>query len=59
MLPAGARLAIMQLMRGEHLILEHTAAHWRLLARFLTHHVVDGASLKSLTFLEATLREPE
>ena len=57
--PAAAREALMQLMRGEHLILERTAAHWRLLARFLTHHVVDGASLKSLTFLEESLREPE
>jgi DNA repair protein RecO (recombination protein O) len=57
--PAAARHALMQLMRGEHLILERTAAHWRLLARFLTHHVVDGASLKSLTFLEESLREPE
>jgi recombinational DNA repair protein (RecF pathway) len=57
--PAAARTALMQLMRGEHLILERTAAHWRLLARFLTHHVVDGASLKSLAFLEESLREPE
>jgi DNA repair protein RecO (recombination protein O) len=58
-LPAHARLALMQLMRGEQLILERTEAHWRLLARFLTHHVVDGASLKSLSFLESSLREPE
>jgi DNA repair protein RecO (recombination protein O) len=57
--PAAARMALLQLMRGEHLILERTAAHWRLLARFLTHHVVDGASLKSLAFLEESLREPE
>jgi DNA repair protein RecO (recombination protein O) len=59
LLPAHARVAIMQLMRGEHLIIERTAAHWRLLARFLSHHVVDGGTLKSLTFLEASLREPE
>lgn len=58
-LPAHARTALVRLMRGEHLILERTAAHWRLLARFLTHHVVDGASLKSLAFLEESLREPE
>jgi DNA repair protein RecO (recombination protein O) len=57
--PAAARMALMALMRGEHLILERTAAHWRLLARFLTHHVVDGASLKSLAFLEESLRGAE
>jgi DNA repair protein RecO (recombination protein O) len=58
-LPPAARTALVRLMRGEHLILERTAAHWRLLARFLTHHVVEGASLKSLVFLEESLREPE
>jgi DNA repair protein RecO (recombination protein O) len=55
--PAAARSALLRLMRGEHIILERTAAHWRLLARYLTHHVVDGASLKSLAFLEESLRE--
>jgi len=59
LLPAHARTALMRLIRGEHIVLERTPAHWRLLSRFLTHHVVDGASLKSLTFLEASLREPE
>jgi recombinational DNA repair protein (RecF pathway) len=59
LLPPAARTALVRLMRGEQLILEHSAAHWRLLARFLTHHVVDGASLKSLVFLEESLREPE
>lgn len=58
-LPAHARLALMQLMRGQQLVLERTAAHWRLLARFLSHHVTDGGALKSLTFLEESLREPE
>ncbi|HEY0304242.1 MAG TPA: DNA repair protein RecO [Longimicrobiales bacterium] len=58
-LPAHARLALMRLIRGEHLILDRTVAHWRLLARFLTHHVVDGGTLKSLSFLEESLREPE
>ena len=58
-LPPQARSALLQLMRGEHIILERTGAHWRLLARYLTHHVVDGTSLKSLAFLEESLREPE
>lgn len=59
LLPAHARTALLRLMQGESLVLERTAAHWRLLSRFLTHHVVDGASLKSLSFLEASLREAE
>jgi recombinational DNA repair protein (RecF pathway) len=58
-LPAQARNAIRGLMEGKPVVLEHTAAHWRLLARFLTHHVTDGNALKSLAFLEASLREPE
>ena len=58
-LPAHARLALMQLIKGHSLVLEKTAAHWRLLARFLAHHVVDGGPLKSLAFLEETLRTPE
>lgn len=58
-LPAHARNALIQLIQGHPIILERTAAHWRLLGRFLTHHVVDGASLKSLAFLEESLREPE
>ncbi len=55
LLPPHARAALQQLMRGEHVVLDRTAAHWRLLARFLTHHVVDGASLKSLAFLQESL----
>ena len=58
-LPPEARTALTRLIRGDQLVVERTAAHWRLLARFLTHHVVDGASLKSLVFLEASLREPQ
>ena len=58
-LPAHARTALLQLIEGRHIVIERTAAHWRLLSRFLTHHVVDGASLKSLAFLAESLREPE
>lgn len=59
LLPAHARIALMQLLQGEHVELERTAAHWRLLARFLAHHVLDGTTLKSLAFLAETLGEPE
>jgi DNA repair protein RecO (recombination protein O) len=58
-LPAHARDSLVRLMQGEHVVLERTAAHWRLLARFLAHHVLDGTTLKSLTFLAETLQEPE
>lgn len=58
-LPAHARDALMRLMMGEHVALERTAAHWRLLARFLAHHVLDGGNLRSLDFLAETLGEPE
>ena len=58
-LPAHARVALMQLLEGERVILDRSAAHWRLLARFLAHHVLDGSTLKSLAFLAETLQEPE
>ena len=58
-LPSHARMALMRVMQGEHVQLERTSAHWRLLARFLAHHVLDGATLKSLTFLAEALEEPE
>jgi len=58
-LPAHARVALMRLMQGEHVQLDRTSAHWRLLARFLAHHVLDGATLKSLAFLAEALEEPE
>jgi DNA repair protein RecO (recombination protein O) len=58
-LPAHARMALVRLIAGEHVTLERTAAHWRLLARFLAHHVLDGGNLKSLEFLAGTLDSPE
>lgn len=58
-LPEHARAALVRMLGGEPVELERTAAHWRLLARFLTHHVLDGDSLKSLAFLADTLSESE
>lgn len=55
LLPAHARAALISAMGGEHVVIERTAAHWRLLARYLAHHVLDGTSLKSLDFLAETL----
>lgn len=58
-LPAHARHALQSLMQGEQVPLERTAAHWRLLARFLAHHLLDGAHLRSLAFLAESLGGPE
>lgn len=50
-LPPHARDALMRFAAGEAPELERTAAHWALLTRFLSHHLLDGGSLRSLTFL--------
>ena len=50
-LPAAARMTLFRLTAGEAVHLERTAAHWRLLARYLTHHVLEGQQLRSLEFL--------
>lgn len=54
-LPAHAREALIRLIAGERVVLERTPAYWRLLTRFLAHHVLDGANLKSLAFLAEAL----
>jgi DNA repair protein RecO (recombination protein O) len=54
-LPAAARADLIRLCRGEAAPLARTAAHWRLIGRYLGHHVLEGARLNSLDFLAATL----
>ena len=54
-LPAKARAALAQMARGAPVPLERTAAHWALLSRFLTYHILDGAALRSLEFLSETI----
>ncbi len=54
-LPARARSALQELARGRAVPLQRTAAHWVLLTRFLTYHILDGVSLRSLTFLAETV----
>jgi len=49
--PAAARDALRRLAAGEAITLPRTEAHWRLLARYLSHHVLEGASLKSFEFI--------
>lgn len=58
-LPSHARAALVRLIGGEHIMLERTPAHWRLLTRFLAHHLLDGGNLKSLAFLAETLGDAE
>jgi DNA repair protein RecO (recombination protein O) len=53
--PSQARAALASLIDGVPLPLDSTAPHWRLLARFLSHHVLDGQSLNSLVFLAETV----
>jgi DNA repair protein RecO (recombination protein O) len=59
LLPAAARAALSELVVGTPIPLERTAAHWRLLDRFLSHHVLEGQTLHSLAFLSETLGDLE
>jgi DNA repair protein RecO (recombination protein O) len=54
-IPGRARADLVRLGQGAAVRLERTEAHWRLLARYLAHHVLDGAQLRSLDFLAATI----
>jgi len=51
--PAAARQALRRLAAGDPVTIPRTAAHWRLLARFLSHHVLEGGTLKSFEFIAA------
>jgi hypothetical protein len=35
--------------------MERTLGHWRLLERYLDHHVLEGGTLRSFQFLAQTL----
>ena len=53
--PAAARAALRSLVQGEPVALDRTEGHWKLLSRYLDHHVLEGGSLRSLAFLTETL----
>ncbi|HEX6588601.1 MAG TPA: DNA repair protein RecO [Longimicrobiales bacterium] len=56
-LPPHARAALAAMSGGAVVHLDRYVAYWTLLDRFLTYHVTDGRSLRSLEFLaEATER---
>ncbi len=50
-LPEPARQDLIRLCAGEAVPLERTVAHWQLLSRFLSYHLVEHGSLRSLQFL--------
>jgi DNA repair protein RecO (recombination protein O) len=55
-IPAHARAALACFARGEVAPVAVTEGHWRLLGRYLHHHLLDGTPLRSLEFLAATLQ---
>src|SRR5690606_8079122 len=54
-LPPHARGDLIRMSQGVAVQLERTEAHWRLLGRYLAHHVLEGATLRSLDFLTEAL----
>jgi DNA repair protein RecO (recombination protein O) len=54
-LPAHARSDLQRFGRGEAVNVQRTEAHWRLLGRYLAHHVLEGTPLRSLEFLAASI----
>jgi DNA repair protein RecO (recombination protein O) len=54
-LPPHARQALAAFALGEDVQVDVTGGHWRLLSRYLEHHIVDGAPLRSLQFLSHAL----
>lgn len=54
-IPARARAAIAAFSRGEAVAIGVTAGHWRLLTRYLEHHLLEGTPLRSLSFLATSL----
>jgi DNA repair protein RecO (recombination protein O) len=55
LLPARARTALGAYARGEAAPAAVTAGHWRLLSRYLEHHLLEGTPLRSLQFLATSL----
>ncbi|HUF51693.1 MAG TPA: DNA repair protein RecO [Longimicrobiales bacterium] len=54
-IPAHARAALLAFTRGEPAAVAVTEGHWRLLARYLEHHLLEGTPLRSLQFLATSL----
>jgi DNA repair protein RecO (recombination protein O) len=54
-LPARARSAIRAYADGDPVPAAVTVGHWRLLSRYLEHHILEGTPLRSLQFLATSL----
>jgi DNA repair protein RecO (recombination protein O) len=54
-IPARARGALAAFTRGEPAAVHVTTGHWRLLTRYLEHHLLEGTPLRSLQFLATSL----
>jgi DNA repair protein RecO (recombination protein O) len=54
-LPPHARAALALMVGGESASMPRTEGHWVVLERFLAHHVMEGASLRSFAFLADAL----
>ncbi|MBR9988655.1 MAG: DNA repair protein RecO [Gemmatimonadetes bacterium] len=54
-IPARARTALSEFSSGRPARVGATAGHWRLLTRYLEHHVLEGAPLRSLHFVATSL----
>jgi DNA repair protein RecO (recombination protein O) len=53
--PGHARAALAAFAEGADADVPVTEGHWRLLSRYLEHHLLEGARLRSLQFLSDTL----
>jgi DNA repair protein RecO (recombination protein O) len=54
-IPARARTALSEFSNGRPAPVGSTEGHWRLLTRYLEHHVLEGAPLRSLHFVATSL----
>ena len=54
-IPGHARAALAAFTRGQTARVGVTEGHWRLLTRYLEHHLLEGTPLRSLQFLATTL----
>jgi len=52
MLPARARIALMRMAEAQPFEAERTDGHWWLLRRYLDHHVLEGAELRSTATID-------
>lgn len=54
-IPAHARAALSEFSCGRPVSVGVTEGHWRLLTRYLEHHILEGSPLRSLHFVATSL----